>query len=258
MAQLSVSVDLAGVLGSVPALINEQVFPHLAQAVRALADNTAYRWKDAVMKASIWDGEKQAYAASIQWESTGPFTAEVWTDYEPAAAIEDGRPPRDLKRMLLTSKKVRATKGGKRYLIIPLRHNTPGNTAHAQAMPPDVYQTVSAKNFQKSKVSGKTTRLSASGHTVPQNLYAWGARLKHLDPGTGRPSRYHGMYRFNTTAAGKKGSAYLTFRTMREGSAGWIIAARPGLQLASQVAQTMQSKAETVFGKAMELDTAPS
>lgn len=261
MSKLSIRVDIGDVLAAVPTIINESVLPNLSQAVYALADKSAMRWKDGVMKAKLWDGERQAYAASIQWRATGPFSAEVWSEYKNAGEIETGRPSRDLKKMLQTSTKVRETKTGKKYLIIPFRHNTPGNTAHARAMPQDVYDSVSSQSFKKSRVTGKTTRLSASGHTVPQNIYQWGSRLVHNGPLL-KPhhtaSIYSGMVRFDTSSGGQRSSSYMTFRNMVEGSQGWIVPAKPGLYLMQKVIQQMQPKAEMAFAKAVELDTSPA
>ncbi len=255
MTNFKIQVDLGGVLTQVPAIINEQVFPHLSQAVMAVADKTAENWKVEVMKAKLWHGEKQAYAGSITWRPTGPLSARVESDYKHALEIDNGRPSRDLKVMLKTSKKIRETKTGKKYLIIPFRHNTPGNTAHAQAMPQEIYDQVSSPSFQKSRITSKTTRLSASGHKVPQNVYAWGSKLSVPKLPNGRRSKYDGMYRFDTSSGKQKSSSYLTFRTMMEGSSGWIVPARPGLHIIQGTAQAMQAKAEKAFAKAMELDT---
>lgn len=265
--------------------INKKVMPLLNQAVKAIAQQTVADWQEAVYKAKLWSGEKDAYAQSIKWEMTGDFSAMVSTDYKYAAEIETGRPPRDLKKMLDTSLKVRRTEKGKRFLVIPMRHNTPGNAAHAKAMPQAVYGL--AKAMTPSRVvatgqrpSGEVTHLSPKtgmqpsatqtpylsnsktkqALTVNRNQYAWGGRLtaamlKSAGMSAQDAKLYAGMVKMDTSTPGKKGksSAYMTFRIMMEGQTGkWVIPAQPGLFLARGVAQAMQPKAEAAFALAVQ------
>lgn len=275
----------AGAQLNLAAGINAKVMPLLNQAVKAIAQQTASDWQEAVYKAKLWSGEKDAYAQSIKWEMTGDFSAMVSTDYKNADEIETGRPPRDLKKMLDTSLKVRRTEGGKRFLVIPMRHNTPGNSAHAKAMPGAVYAL--AKAMTPSRVvatgqrpSGEVTHLSPKtgmhpsanqtpylsnpktkqALTVSRNQYAWGGRLTSAmlkQAGLDAPERrrYAGMVKMDTSTPGgkSKSSAYMTFRIMSESQTGkWIIPAQPGLYLARGVAQAMQPKAEKAFAAAVE------
>jgi hypothetical protein len=199
---------------------------------------------------------------SITWRWTGDFTAEVEATYQHAHEIEDGRPPRDLKRMLDSSVKVRAGKDGKRYLIIPFRHAAPGSTT-GRLMPPDVHKM--AKAMGASRVRGQATRLSGTGAmdiktqkhlTVNQSVYRWSDRLPAgLAP---KLKPYHAtdpfdsMVRFDTSSGGNKRSSYLTFRVMSEKSTGWIVPAQPGMNIAKGVVESMQPKAEQAFGSAIE------
>ena len=151
--------------------------------------------------------------------------------------------------------KVRLSKKGLRYLIIPFRHNTPGNAAHAKPMTDDVYQ--QAKQLSLSTITGHGRRVSGTGAwsiktqapaTVRQRTYNWGERLV----GAAIPHNQQGMVRMNTaTGAGKKSSAYLTFRVMSESSKGWIIPAQPGQLLAKKVADDMRPKAEAAITEAI-------
>lgn len=263
MAEFKISVNLSGIAGA-GTVVNQQVLPLLNQAVRAVAQQTAINWQEAVQRAKLWSGEKDSYSASIQMKMTGPFSAIVWSDYKYAEEIETGRPPRDLKVMLNTSLKVRTSKKGKRYLYIPFSHNTPGNDALAPAMPADVYAL--AKEMTPSSIVGQTQRLSGTGAydmksrqrlTVPQNVYQWGSSLPAGLSAKLKPSHKTdpsaGMYRFDaTTPGGSRYSTYLTFRTMSEGSPGWIIPAQPGLYLAKKVSDDMQPLAEEAFGEAVK------
>ena len=271
MNQYKLSVDLGALLGANQG-IAQAIFPLVGQAVRAVAEEGAFRWKSAVMKAKLWpEGEKAPYVESIKWQMVGPMTAEISTDFKLAGEIENGRPAKDLKRMLQTSKKVRAAQSGphkgQRYLIIPFRHNTPtesGQGAYAPQMPPGVY--AEAKTLKPSRLlppgSVKPAqRLSASGHMVAQHSYQWGGRLPAGLAPKLKPSHatdpYAGMVRFDTSTMknGKKvrSSAYLTFRVMGEWSSGWVIQPRPGLFLAKAVADGLQPVLEDAVGQAVTL-----
>lgn len=241
------------------------LFPRLAEAVKMVAGQVQADWVEGVQKAKLWSGEKDAYAASIKWKMTGAFTAEVWSDYQYAQEIETGRPARDLKRMLDTSLKVRLTKKGKRYLVIPFRHSTPGANATGPSMPAHVY--AAARKLKPSSVIGQKQRLSGTGAfdvktrrmlTVNQNVYTWGDRLDAGSMGPnprGKADRFAGMVRFSTTSpGGKRSSTYMTFRVMSEDSKGWIIPPRPGLYIVRQVVDRIRPLAGQIFTEAVKRD----
>lgn len=262
-----VSVDLSEMLAGMEGIINAYVLPTVHQAVKAVAAETVYRWKDGVAKAKLWDGEKQAYIESINWMMTSDFEAVVSATYDQAEAIETGRPAYDMKKRLNTSMKVRVAKHGKhagmRYMIIPMRVNTPGNIALAQAMPPDVYK--KAKRLDPSKITGTVSRPSGTGAfnmktkkpiTVPQQQYAWGGKLPAGLAPKLKPHHttdiYAGMYRFSTSAGKGKSSAYMTFRVMGEWQSDkWIIPAKPGLYIAKSVQDSIAIDAPKVFQEAI-------
>lgn len=285
MAQVTYTITFAlGEQMQLSAGINAKVLPLLNQAVRAVAQQTAIDWQKAVYKASLWSGEKDAYAESIEWRMTGDFAAVVESDYKHAHEIETGRPARDLKKMLDTSLKVRRTEDGRRFLVIPLRHNTPGHGAHAKAMPQSAYDL--AKAMTPSRVVGaglrpvgEVTRLSpktgmspsanqspflsnpkSKQHALTARMtYAWGDRLsagalKEAGLSKAEARRYAGMVKMDTsTPGGAKSSAYMTFRVMIENQTGkWIIPPQPGKYLARGVTEAMKPKAETAFKAAVE------
>lgn len=278
MADYSIKLTLPSV-ADVHKIFNRQVFPMVAQAVRAIAQEAAENWIEAVNVAPLWQGEKQKYIESIHIDYWADgLRADVIASYKYAHEIENGRPPRDLKTMLNTSTKVRRTKDGRRFLVIPIRHNTPGNTAHAPAMPTSVYSLASqmrpsAVTGVSDRPSGEVTTLSPtsgmapspmqtpylsnmgtrSTYLVTQNNYQWGGRLsgKDLkDAGASKEEqrRYGGMVRMKESTGG---SQYLTFRTMIEGSPGWVIPAKPGLHLAKDVAEHLQPIAQAAIEEAM-------
>lgn len=258
-------------------IINRQVFPLLRQAVRAVAHATAENWREEVYNAKLWSGEKDAYADSIDvLDVPGQdFSMIVRATYRHAQAIETGRGAYDLKKMLDTSTKVRRTEKGKRFLVIPMRHNV---TKLKQAGLYDM-----AKALEESMItgmgirpSGEVTHLSPnSGMTpsskqsgflsstadkgammTPKATYNWGGRLSNGQmkaAGVSADARKFakGMYRFKQSSGQGKSSGYLTFRIMMEGSTGWIKPAEPGQRLAQKVTQQMQPKATRAFQAAI-------
>lgn len=254
MAEFKIKVDLSEVMAA-RSIITAEILLLLHQAVNAVAQQTRIDWLESVERAKLWRGEKDAYKTTIQWQMVSAFEALVWADYKYAEEIELGRPQKDLKRMLNTSLKVRVSKKGSRYLIIPFQHNVPGADAVGRAMPPEIYKM--AKKLTLSSIIGDTQRLSGTGAydiksrrrlTVNQNIYKWGGSL---NSGQAEHKNYEGMRRFNTSGGGPRHSTYLTFRVMSEKSSGWIVPAKPGLFLAKAVAESMQPKAELAFREAV-------
>lgn len=262
MAEFRVSIDLSGVMQAAGSIINEQVLPLVSQAVRGVAGQLSLNWQESVMRANLWSGERDKYAASITWQSTGPFAAVVESDYKYDEDIENGRPAYDLKKMLETSQKTRTFKNGKKYLIIPFRHNVPEATG-GQNMPAPIYQQAFA--LTPSRVTGQTTRpaMMQAGQSgkrqvmrVNQNQYSWGGRLPAGLAPKKKPFHttdiYASMTRFDTTTpGGKRYSSYMSFRIMVEGSPKWILPPKEGLHLAGNAAQAMQPLAEKVFTEAL-------
>lgn len=255
MENFKISVDLSGIMEA-GGVINRTVFPLLRQAVGAIARQAKHDWKDSVKEAHLWGVEKKAYYQSIKWKYTGEFSAVVWSDYAQAEEIETGRPAKDLKKMLQTSTKTRTNKKGQKYLIIPMRHNTPANSALGQAMPEAVYDAVrDKKEFARSKIVEQGFRRSATGHLVNRNIYQWGDRLQAgLVPKLKdhhKTDKYAGMVAFSTGKRGRNSSTYLTFRVMSEASSGWIVPAKPGLYLARAVTERLQPLAEQAMQEAI-------
>jgi hypothetical protein len=229
--------------------LNLQLESAIAQAVQITAQTTALAWQHTVLQTrGLWQPYKDRYAASIKVEyDPDGMGARIYSDDPMATPIETGIPARDMKLALNTSPKVRVAKNGKhagqRYLIIPMRHNTPGNTALAGAMPDAVYE--QARQLTKSTVTGKIPMRSGLNASNPRtkgplmvmrNTYKWGERLSGPDV----PKRFQGMYRFNTSSGGQKSSSYLTFRAMGEWSTGWIAPAQPGRFIVKSVSEQAQ------------------
>lgn len=239
--------------------LTQSAYQRVSQAVADTAMAGASIWKESVFNAKLSPYDKDAYLKSIQWGMTGNFSAELFTDYRVAGEIETGRPARDMKKNLQTSQLTRISHSkkhaGQKYLIIPFRHNTPGNIAHAAAMPDSVH--TEAKQLVKSKVLSMSARTSATGATVPQRNYQWGERLPAGLMPKAKPHHttdlYAGMVRFDTSAGKSKSSSHLTFRIMAEWQTNsWIIPAQPGLFLAKSTMESLQPILEAAINKAAE------
>jgi len=269
-----ITVDM-GKLLELPASSGKIIFANLSKSVADVARYGHAGWSKLVQQAPLWQGEKAAYLQSLQWKMTGDYSAEIWSDYRHAYEIDNGRPPYDLKKMLNTSTKVRRTKDGRRFLVIPMRHNV-------DSMPSAVYS--AAKGLDASTVvrdtfrpAGQVVNLSPTTGMTParrqprfmsdtgtkktlmvaSKVYNWGDRLHLTDKRMSKATKrlYAGMVRFDTTAGGKvPSSSYLTFRIMMEGSKGWIVKARPGLHLAKKLTDSLRPMAEAEFSAAMQID----
>lgn len=247
-------------------------FPNLAGAVKMIAHAAHAQWSRYAAGAPLPNGKTiqdrtGAYLRSIQLRFDGAFSAEVYTDLPYAASIEYGSKPYDMKQILNTSLKVRVSAKGRRYLIIPFRHNTPGSVL-GHAMPPAVHEWW--KDKQASRITARMTRLSGTGAwdiktrrpiSVAAWRYRWGHRLGKDDlAGMGiqgpEAKRLEGMVMFRKPKGRGYGahSQYITFRVMREGSPGWIRPAQDGKYPAKTTADQLRPIAEEAFRRAVELD----
>ena len=254
--------------------LNAGSFPSLAGAFRALAQAAHEKWVEYAHGAPLPSGKSigvrsGSYARSIAVREHGPFEKEIYSDLSYARSIEEGSPARDLHDLLATSKKTRVNAKGKRYLIIPFRWGTPGTQGFGKnVMTPQVHQGWLKGDYGgSSRIVRVGQRISGSGHTVPQRIYAWGGRLgqgelSKLGIGTefhGKKYRTHpmaGMVQMRNASQqrGQKHTSYMTFRVMSEGSPGWKVPAIPGKWPARTVSEQIRPIAEKVLRDAAERD----
>lgn len=239
-----------------------QVFPHLEAAVELVAYKVQERWREYAQGKPLPNGKaigvrSGGYLKSIQIEQKNPLTWEVYSDAPYASAIEYGQAPYDMKQALATSPKVRRTKDGKRYLIIPFRWGTPGAVTFGAKNTMTQAEHKFLKILQPSHVTGMGQRESGNypGMMIAQRQYKWGGRLR--DPGnptfqSKQGRRMQGMVRFDNPSGGH--SSYLTFRVMTEDSTGWIRPAQPGKYPLKETMLSIELKASEIFQKALQKD----
>lgn len=249
------------------------LFPNQVSAIAALAEAGHARWLEYASGeralpsgATIrpWSG---AYLRSIQMEQTADLRYTLWSDDPKARTIEEGAPAWDFHEVLATSRKVRRSRRGTLYLIIPFRHGTPDTVVVGEysqrMMPQDVYDRMREK--AASYITGHYSELSVHDPSEPvrRNTYDWGGRLTLAElsrmgfaRGDPKTQRMAGMVRFGTDLPGRSGSLYLTFRTLSEsnGEGTWVIREREGRYPAKAVAEWLNQKYPEIMDAALELD----
>jgi hypothetical protein len=174
--------------------------------------------------------------------------------------------------MLDSSMKVRRTKDGRRYLIIPFRWGTgtgsgAGVSFGRQTMPADVH--AAAKHIDPSRIIGHGWRPSGTGAwsvrsrapaMVRQRAFAWGGRLtaEAIRAANGNDQhvrRMAGMVKMqHPTRRGSRDTQYMTFRVMIEGGKGWLAPAQPGRYPARAVADEIGRIAPAILQRALAHD----
>lgn len=270
MTTFTIDIGLGHLLRGAP--VTKEVFPALSKAVRDAAQEGQNIWVGFASGNEPLPGggrltpKTDRYLRSIKTRSVTDFDAEIYSDVAYATAIEHGWPSRDLKKMLNTSLKVRRSKKGKRYLIIPFRHGTPGTVTFQNSMPTkELHDTVKHKDFLPSSIVGVGFRQSGQkgkGHIrVRSRHYKWGSRLTGGQLSAagvfGKQERHMiGMVKMQNRAGfgGGKHTQYLTFRVMTEDSKGWITKAKPGYYPARTTSEQLQRTVKKKFEAAVEAD----
>ncbi|MGE5680365.1 MAG: hypothetical protein ACM34K_05735 [Bacillota bacterium] len=199
-----------------------------AEAVSEAADYFISQWiqtaSEKLKHTSGWyaqgiqDGKKYPF-------NNNPLEATIIHTDKRANYLEQGYESFDMKKALSTSSKVRISKDGKRYLIIPFRHGHPDSLKNP--MPKDVYQKASQLSFSQitgiryegsQQKNGPVTFQDAqllkrhNPEKVKRNEYNWGDRLTGLKVSEKitmpsgevrfyqpyKTSKYEGMVRFQS------------------------------------------------------------
>lgn len=254
-----------------------ELFPHLAHAMTLVAAQAQQNWIAYANGAPLPDGRRihartGAYARSIEIIRRGDFDVSVETALPYAHVLEEGSPAWDMHRLLDSSLKVRLSREGKRYLIIPFRWGTPGSQGFGQTLPPSTHRAwLSGQIGAPSRIVGHDWRPSGTGawslkthapYLVRQRVYSWGGRLNAalIAPAGGAPPeaerRMAGMVRMTRGVKGAQHTQYLTFRTLAEGSPGWQHPGTPGFHVARAVADALRPVSQKIFTEAVRRDLA--
>lgn len=276
MFEIEYSLDVSGLKNFVEQLESRfQEISNLKEAVQVGGNYIVQKWiKNAESKFKHSQG---GYVLGITEGVSYPFQGDALqfqavNKVPYAKAIEDGFNPFDMKKALETSKKVRVSKEGKRYLVIPFEHGTPGSSGKRE-MPKEIYK--EAKELSHSAITGIRKEgivQGAKGYAeaemlkqhnpdkVNRNNYVWGDRLTSVD----KSSPYYGMVRFqknptinreklelgkfvgaskNATENYKSYSSYMTFRVMSEDSIGWN---HPGMGAMNILRDTISQNRDAV------------
>ena len=235
---------------------------HTALAVHDATKDVQKEWVNTAMQA--FKHPSGAYTGAIEEGITYPYGSHLAGKVENraphAAAIEEGVKDFDQHKALQTSHQVRISKKGKKYLIIPFRHGTPG-TRQSPPMPQSVYNMAQNLVASQQKRGPYVPSMNIQSRTSPRAFvagpgssvaapaaqrfqYQWGGRVEESDVGDldkrddWTTSPYTRMYKFQAPTG--TGTAYLTFRTMSEGSKGWYNQGFAGMHLARNTADKLR------------------
>lgn len=208
-----------------------------------------------------WQSEGAIRLRPMQ-EGNGVLELEVVVrnDDPMAGVVEDGHEAYSLPQRIRWGQapRVKISVKGQRYLHIPLRHfgdddepRASGLTATTvkRMMPADVTRAARALNYTTKRNVGPIYEADAKGNFKFKQAdeYSHPATKKRLGDEFG--PRHKGLMKTGTTGH----TRYLTIRTLKEGSSGWIIPARPGLHIVQQVADTAgDALGELVMATLME------
>jgi hypothetical protein len=211
-----------------------------------------------------------AYVAATSFERMvgvqgNPLAVVVANTSPHARVLEDGHQGFHMpSRVDWSGPKVKGKDGGRRYLVIPFRHGTPGTQGVGSGrartmMPRDVYANarralglVAASDRSRAQSADK---LQAAGTRLsrPYNLPEFPAALRARavategQPGyTWRSRTYEGLTH--------TGGGYFTFRVMTEDSAGWFIPAFAGYHFADQVVTRVRGQIRDLVDDATRAD----
>lgn len=193
--QITYDIDYSGVAGIVDAIervLNEA--SQLKEAVRVAGDQFAYEW---TKTASVKLRQKNDYIAGIANGINYPadedgLVYKIRHTDKVATYLENGYGAFDMKKMLDTSPHIKISKEGRRFLIIPFKHGTPGSKIHP--MPEEVFK--QAKELKYSSVIGTKSEGSIQGFKtindaiflremgtskVERRVYDWAGKEGRLD-----------------------------------------------------------------------------
>lgn len=235
------------------------LFPHTLQTIRTLAEAAREHWQALALK-QVPPPWRVAYREAIKIEmqvGDNTLTYSIYVDHPKAGALERGLPAWDMKKVLQTSKKVRVSRRGHKYLIIPFDWGEPSAIAVRAQKARNVQEQVATAWIQREPLESLVS-VTKTG----RRLYSWGDRLTPaevrelgLDPEKRDEGRnLVGMVLMKSLPDRRQYA--MTFRTMSEISdpASWIHPGFPALNLTEQVVRWLESIYPASIREALALD----
>lgn len=218
-----------------------KMLPHLEVALKASVEMMAEEWRAYLTKNKDFPGSgllkrpMNRMANRVQSGIDGDGLGGKVTVNAPWSEwMEKGAKAFDMKNTHPYGKKSRVSKDGTPYLIIPIRHGTPGTERNP--MPKEIYSAVrsaiKAGEFTKSQVvnSQDHTEKNYGGQNVWRASYKWGSRLTGLSQ---EFQNLEGLVWFNkkSSGGGYLNSSYMTFRIISAKSpeGAWIMPEKPAI-----------------------------
>lgn len=143
---------------------------------------------------------------------------------------------------------------GMGYIIVPLRHLTPGQGGGARAahaMPANVYQ--AAKQLNPYATRQPPYRLTGNPNLAGKRAYFFVEGLRKDKPWHSAPI-HEGMIRNVQENKNSKSSVFTTFRILGQWSTHWNIPAQPGEFFTRRVAQAKSKDVATIISAAAKQD----
>lgn len=262
----------------------QRVFPHLMQALNAIAMVYQSGWKGYASGVPIPGvprviNSRGPYINSIKVDLSEKFRKRVYTNFKYEGVIEEGHGEIDLKQGLLQGAKARLGKNGA-FNVVSFQHGTP--KSNSSPMPTNVYNWIQ-KEFKKATIQQKETLSSIqqkrggtlvthpqTGMTRQLDKYRWGAstgrtpfsnaqamqKLTSVGNYKWKTSKFSGMYKFNTGTSKAKRSNYRTFRTVsiKSDPASWRVPPIEGIPIRYIVLKTYQKEAMQIMRAAIDMD----
>lgn len=201
--------------------IEKGEFPNAQEAVKTATEVVQRTWidyasgvtvtysKGTFVVRSVTGEYRRSIVEGLKYPALGDkLTGEVSSHAPHAESIEDGIPAFDMKKTHLDGPKAKTAEDGTKYITVPFRHQTPGHTILADAMPQAVYERA------KTLAISRRNQLEAGG-----GKYVWGDRLEESHGGEKEKphwstGRYTGMVKMGEPPH----TGYLTFRRLSENS----------------------------------------
>lgn len=269
-----VDIAVPPLLAGYPEVVR-QALPEIAEAVRGEIVALAGRELTTTGQDYIQSVGVLHVALSPQQLRRGDstFATIVLTGWLPNA-VEMGYSGGDMKEALLNSRNAKTSKDGKRYMVVPFRHGTPGTTGRSfgEMGGPDQRHGGADGSDPLSPSAGRKLGRSIHRHAKrlggttshPQHGTQWGQRLA-AGTGGAKPRQnknsgykhktdiYAGMVRKEKTYAKATQSSYWTFRMVSENSdpASWHHPGIPAHNFFKRAAARIPHIAHTVFHHAI-------